>query len=237
MLGRHVTEALTERGHEVRVLSRKSPDHPVDLTTGSGLEAAIEGCDVVVDASNNASRHAADTLVGGSRRLLAAEAAAGVGHHVCVSIVGCDLVPFGYYRAKVEQEKVVEDGPVPWSIVRATQFHEFAAGLLGISPVIPVPGGKVQTVASAEVAVAVADAAECPALGKRLSVAGPEIVEIGALVREWKSITGSHSLRLPIPVPGKMGRAIRAGALTTAHPDVRGTLTFGAWLKRNRSRD
>jgi uncharacterized protein YbjT (DUF2867 family) len=101
-LGRHVSTELRSRGHEIRVLSRTSPEYRVDLLTGAGLEPALSGCDVVVDASN-ASRKAAAVLVGGTRRLLAAEQAAGVGHHVCVSIVGCDQVPMGYYRVKTEQ--------------------------------------------------------------------------------------------------------------------------------------
>jgi len=129
-LGSLVLAELTQRGHDVRALSRSAPEYRVDLATGEGLEAALAGCDVVVDASNNSSRHAADILVGGSRRLLAAEQAAGVKHHVCVSIVGCEQVPMGYFTAKAEQEQVVEQGPVPWSIVRATQFHEYVLAML-----------------------------------------------------------------------------------------------------------
>ena len=88
-LGRHVTGELRTRGLQVRVLSRSAPEHPIDLTTGDGLGPALKGCDVVVDASNNSSRRAAATLVAGSRRL-EAEETAGVGHHVGVSIVGCE---------------------------------------------------------------------------------------------------------------------------------------------------
>ena len=116
-LGSLVAAELARRGHEVRVLSRSAPEYRVDLATGSGLADALAGCDVVVDASNNSSRHAADILVGGSRRLLAAEAAVGVKHHVCVSIAGCEQVPMGYFTAKAQQEQVVEQGPVPWSVV------------------------------------------------------------------------------------------------------------------------
>jgi uncharacterized protein YbjT (DUF2867 family) len=89
MLGRQVAQELRARGHQVRTLSRHSPD----LTTGEGLDVALAGCDVVVDASNDASKRAAETLVEGTRRLLAAEERAGVGHHVGVSIVGCECVP------------------------------------------------------------------------------------------------------------------------------------------------
>ncbi|WP_219838158.1 SDR family oxidoreductase [Paenibacillus sp. R14(2021)] len=92
-LGRRVVDKLRLQKHEVRVLSRTSPKYRVDLTTGEGLDFALEGCDTVIDASNNATSKAADTLVDGSRRLLAAEKNAGVSHHICVSIVGCERVP------------------------------------------------------------------------------------------------------------------------------------------------
>jgi nucleoside-diphosphate-sugar epimerase len=98
-LGRHVTAELAARGHDVRVLSRGSAQHPVDLVTGQGLAAALDGCAVVIDASNaSAPKRAAQVLVEGSRRLLAAEQQAGVSHHVGISIVGCERVPMGYYR-------------------------------------------------------------------------------------------------------------------------------------------
>ena len=139
-LGRHVTAELAERGHEVRVLSRSSQHYPVDLVTGRGLAAALDGCAVVVDASNaSAPRRATQVLVEGSRRLLAAEQRAGVSHHVGISIVGCERVPMGYYRVKAEQEQVIEHGPVPWSIVRATQFHELAAMALAAAGEVACP--------------------------------------------------------------------------------------------------
>ncbi len=234
MLGRLVVQEVRRRGHEARVLSRHSPDYPVDLATGAGLEAALAGCDAVVDASNAIGK-AADVLVDGSKRLLAAEQAAGVRHHVCVSIVGCDQVPMSYYAAKTEQERVVERGPVPWSIVRSTQFHEFVAGLFaqgtrwGILPMLRAP---VQPVAVAEAAVAVVDVALGAPLMGRHNVVGPEIVEASELARVWQRAAGRRgAVRLPIPLPGKLGRALRAGLVTEDRPDVRGSVTFGQWLK------
>jgi uncharacterized protein YbjT (DUF2867 family) len=236
-LGRRVAEELRSRGHEVRVLSRSSPDYRVDLTTGDGLAPAVAGCDVVVDASNDSSKHAAQTLVGGSRRLLAAGPAAGVRHHVGVSIVGCERVPLGYFRAKAEQELVVERGPVPWSLVRATQFHELVAATLesaGRWRVLPVPRAALQPVACAEVARAVANVAEgAPRLG-RVEVAGPEVADVRDLARTWRSATGRRALLLPVPLPGRLGRALRAGALTAERPDVSGTANFAAWLGPSR---
>ncbi|MDK1473485.1 NAD(P)H-binding protein [Streptomyces sp. 549] len=233
-LGRRVAAELGARGHEVRVLSRSAPEYRVDLTTGAGLDEALLGVDAVVDASNNAStKGAARTLVDGSRRLLAAGEAAGVRHHVCVSIVGCERVPMGYYRTKAEQERVVERGPLPWTLLRATQFHELAAGAVAAGArwrVLPAPGARLQTVAAAEVAVAVADVAEKPAARDRVEVAGPLVEDARDLVRQWLAATGRRALVVPVAVPGALGRALREGGLTTARPDVRGTTTFAQWL-------
>lgn len=234
MLGKLVVQEVRRRGHEARVLSRRSPEYPVDLATGSGLAAALAGCDAVVDASNAVGK-AADVLVGGSKRLLAAERAAGVGHHVCVSIVGCDLVPMGYYAAKTEQERVVEKGAVPWSIVRSTQFHDFVAGLFSQGArwgVLPMLKARLQPVSVAEAAGAVADVALGAPLMKRLNVAGPEIVEARELALVWQQASGRRgAVRLPVPLPGKLGQALRAGAATAERPDVRGSVTFGQWLQ------
>jgi uncharacterized protein YbjT (DUF2867 family) len=231
-LGKHITAELSQRGHEVRVLSRSSPAFPVDLSTGTGLQAALTGCSTVVDASNS-QRKARQVLVDGTRRLLAAEQRAGVGHHVCVSIVGCDQLPLGYYRVKTEQEQVVQQGSVPWTIVRATQFHELAASLFTASAryrVLPAPRLPVQPVAAAEVASAVAAAAGRDPAGRRIQVAGPQVSTIADLARSWRSVTGKPAMLLPVPLPGKMGRGLRAGGLTTSDADFVGTITFADWL-------
>jgi uncharacterized protein YbjT (DUF2867 family) len=233
-LGRHVSAELAGSGHDIRVLSRRSADYPVDLITGQGLAAALDGCAAVVDASNASSpRRAAQVLVQGSGRLLAAEQQAGVGHHVCISIVGCERVPMGYYRVKVEQEHVIEQGPVPWSIVRATQFHELAAAALGAAGrwhVLPVPHMQLQTVAAAQVAQVVADVAQGEPGRRRIQVAGPKVTTAAALARTWTRTTGRRAVLVPVPVPGKLGRALRTGRLTAEHADVLGTLTFADWL-------
>ncbi len=238
-IGRKVSEALARQGHEVRPFSRRATVYPVDLATGAGLEAALEGCEVVVDASNGPPRPAAKTrgvLVEGSRRLLDAEHRAGVGHHVCVSIVGIEHVPMGYYRVKVEQEQIVQQGGVPWTIVRSTQFHDLIAALLsGAARARILPGARArfQPVDVAEAAEAVASAATAPPRSGRLTVAGPEVHELRSLGRLWREVTGRPTVEVPIPLPGKLGRALRAGGLTCADPDVRGTGTFADWLRAN----
>jgi uncharacterized protein YbjT (DUF2867 family) len=236
-LGRHVVGELERRGHEVRVLSRKSAEHPADLVTGTGLAAALEGADAVVDASNaGPSRRAAEALlVEGNRRLLAAERAAGVAHHVAVSIVGIDRVPYGYYRVKLAQEAVVRGGPVPWTIVRATQFHQLLAlvfervARFGVLPGAAVP---LQPVDPREVAVVLADTVEAEASGEITRYAGPERRLARELAETWRLETGRRALMLPVPLPGAVGRALRAGGLTERGAWT-GRTTFAEWLRES----
>jgi uncharacterized protein YbjT (DUF2867 family) len=122
---------------------------------------------------------------------------------------------------------------VPWTLVRATQFHELVDLALTAAVrwrFVPIPAGQLQTIASAEVARVVADVAEREPRRGRVEVAGPQVMTIGDLAGTWLSATGQRAVRVPVPVPGKLGRALRAGALTTAHPDVLGTQTFADWL-------
>lgn len=232
-LGKHIVANLQHRGHEIRVLSRSSPDFPVDLVSGKGLDTALDGCAAVVDASNASSpKRAEQVLVAGTRRLLAAEQRVGVSHHVCISIVGCERVPMGYYRVKTKQEQAVEHGPVPASIVRATQFHELVSAALaaaGRYRVLPVPRMRLQTVAAVDVASVVADVAEGEPRG-RIQVAGPQVLTARDLARTWRAATGRTAVMLPLPVPGRIGGALRDGALTVDHADVLGTITFADWL-------
>jgi uncharacterized protein YbjT (DUF2867 family) len=233
-LGHQVAAELEARGHKVRPLSRHAPEYRVDLATGDGLGPALAGCDVVVDASNSASRKPAAILVDGSRRLLEAEAAAGVKHHVCVSIVGCDRVPMSYFRAKADQERVVGQGTVPWSTVRSTQFHELVGTVLAAAGrwrVLAMPQGVLQPVACADAARAIADVAEGAPLNRCLTVAGPEVREVRDLARTWREVTGHRAALIPVPVPGTVGRALRSGALTAPWPDVRGATGFADWLR------
>jgi uncharacterized protein YbjT (DUF2867 family) len=238
-IGRRVAAALRREDHEVRTPSRRSPEYRVDLTTGAGLDAALEGCEVVVDASNGPPvppSKSRQVLVEGSFRLLAAERRAGVGHHVCVSIVGVDHVPLGHYRVKVEQERVVEAGEVPWTIVRATQFHDLLGGWFAAAArvyVSPLAEVRVQPVDVEEAGGAVARFAVGSALAKRVNVAGPEVQDLGSLARMWRDAHRAHTLDVPIPLSlmGGLGRALREGSLTCANPDVRGTRTFADWLQ------
>ena len=163
-------------------------------------------------------------LVDGTKRLLEVSEA----HHVCVSIVGIEAVPLGYYRVKVEEEDVVRSSGRSWTIVRATQFHELLGGFVraaGARHVRLRSAALFQPVAAAEVGHAVADVAEGSARHTTLNVAGPEVRTLSEL-----SDLGASGLPLPLPLPPRLGRALRAGGLTIDTPDVRGSTTFSAWL-------
>lgn len=231
-IGREVVRLLRERGREVLVLGRSSPEHPVNVVTGAGLDAALTGCDTVVDASN-AMRGARDAVVTGTRHLLAAEQRAGVGHHIGITIVGCDVVPFGYYRAKTRQDAVVRESPVPHSLVRATQFHTLFGSLFAATArfgVVPLAGGLSQPVDVVEAAEVVADVAEHAPLNADTTVGGPEVRELADLARVWKASVSSRAMPIRVGLPG--AKEIKAGALTIANPDTRGTVTFEQWLSR-----
>lgn len=230
VVGRHVVDVARERGHDVVVLSRSEG---VDLTTGAGLAERLAGVEVVIDTSNQMSQKRADSeaFFGGvTRTLLAAERAAGVRHHVALSIVGVDDVDSGYYAGKRLQERVLAEGEVPWSVLRATQFHEFAEQALEfvkIGPFSLVPRMLSQPVAAREVGEALVDLAEGEPAGRAPELAGPERLQMVDLAR--KAARGRRRV-IGIPVPGAAGKAMRAGALCPTGPGPRGTVTFDAWL-------
>lgn len=241
-LGARVVTELVRRGHDVGALSRTAPaalpagahHHAVDLVTGAGLDDALRGVEVVVDASNGPPNGADDVLVGGTRRLLSAERAAGVRHHVGVSIVGIEDVPMGYYRTKVAQEEEIVRGGVPWTILRATQFHDLVAMLFGATSryrVLPGFRALLQPVAVDEVALAVADLAEGAPRLAREEIVGPEVVELRDLARAWRAQTGRRAMVVPGRLPGGLGRALRRGGLIDPDAPVRGRTTFAAWLE------
>ena len=193
-IGAPLAEELERRGHEVRALSRRSSEYPIDLETGAGLEEALGGCEALVDASNDgpSEKRARAVLIDGGRRLLDAAATAGVGHHVCISIIGIDRVRQGYayYRVKLEQEALAEGSGIPYSIVRATQFHTLLDMLFsGTSRLRLLPGGaaKIQPVDNGEVAAVIADRVEGGPIAGRETVAGPEVLELGEMARSWRA--------------------------------------------------
>ncbi|MFI7597345.1 SDR family oxidoreductase [Actinoplanes sp. NPDC049681] len=236
LTGRHVAEALTGAGHEVVVLAR---GRGVDLLTGAGLDAALPGVDVTVDVSNVTTMKR-EVAVGfferAGRNLVDAAARAGVRHHVVLSIVGIDRVRTGYYEGKLRQEQVVRDGGVPWSVLRATQFHEFAGQLLERlpGPIAVVPAMKVQPVAVREVAEALAALAVGEPRGMAGDLAGPRVESLVGMARRLIAAGGARRRPvMPLWVPGPMGR----GGLLPTGPGPRGTETFDEWLTARRYAD
>jgi uncharacterized protein YbjT (DUF2867 family) len=230
MLGGPLVEQLRERGHEVLAAGRRGPV-VLDLTTGEGLEHAVEGVDAIVNcATNPLGRDAREVEVEGTARLLEAGRRAGVGHLVYISIVGVDRLNYRYYQYKVHGEKVVEHSGVPWSILRATQFFPFVERLLTSSPVLLAPRGFVlQPVAVEEVAERLVRALDEGPAGRMPDFAGPEVREVADLAR---SLRKARRLRRPILrpwLPGGMAKAGREGALINAGAQ-RGTLGWEAWL-------
>jgi uncharacterized protein YbjT (DUF2867 family) len=187
LIGSKLVEKLRMDGHEPLAAS---PDSGVNAFTREGLAEALEGAQVLVDVSNApASDDAAvlDFFQTSSCNLLAAEMAAGVGHHVALSVVGIDRLPeSGYFRAKVAQEEVVKAGPVPYTILRATQFFEFIGRIADSSTdgeTVRLPPALVQPEAADDVASALADVALGSPLYDTVELAGPEAFRLDELAR------------------------------------------------------
>jgi uncharacterized protein YbjT (DUF2867 family) len=232
VVGRHVVTALQEAGHDAVVLTRSNG---VDLEAGSGLDAALAGVAAVVDASNvlTLSRdRSVQFFTAVTRHLLAAEERAGVSHHLALSIVGVDRVDFGYYEGKRRQEELVLAAPLRGTVLRATQFHEFAEQTLARSrgPVVVVPRMRSQPVAAREVGAELARLAVGPAAGLAPELAGPEVLEMTDMVRDVVRRRRLRRVVLPLRVPGQAGKAMAQGALLPAGAGPRGQQTFAEWL-------
>jgi len=240
VLGARVVAELAARGDDVRVLSRgprqsrvdaEIEHRPVDLASGEGLAEAVAGTEVVIDAAN-ALRQAKQVLVEGTGRLLAAEAEAGVAHHVAISIVGCDRVPTSYYATKVAQEGAVEAGTVPWSLIRATQFHQLIAGAFASAArfrVAPTGAALLQPIEPGAVARRVADLAHAGPSGRVGDVGGPELLSLTELSATWRRHAAHRLLPLRVPMLGRLGRSLRDGGLCNREAAVE-SKTFDRWL-------
>jgi uncharacterized protein YbjT (DUF2867 family) len=243
-VGRHVVTALLVRGHRVNVLSRRggTPDPRAvafvgDIGTGAGLPAALDGVDTMIDVANVLTTNqekAVRYFTESTQTVGRLGAAAGVSHLVVLSIVGCDRVAFGYYRGKVAQEDAALGGPVPATVLRATQFHEFARQNLSrfrLGPVALMPGMRCQPIAASEVAMALADVAEKPAVGGRApDVGGPEIEWLPDMARAVSECLGPRTRIVPLRMPGAIGRAMRGDALLLDSGGVARGPSFQEWL-------
>lgn len=240
LIGRQLAANLVAAGHDATALGR---DDGIDTTTGFGLAAALAGAEVAVDLTNSPSWADGDVLAfftASTAHLLAAEQEAGVRHHVILSIVGADRLPdSGYLRAKVAQERLVEAGGAPFSIVRSTQFFEFVPGIADtgtVDGVVRVSPAHLQPIASRDVVAHLAEVVAGPALGRTVEIAGPEPLGVDELVRRLFAVTGDARTVLSDPHAGYFGAELDDAALTPtpgAETWIAPT-TYGSWLAEGR---
>src|SRR5258707_8217914 len=189
LIGKKVVTNLRQHGYEA---VPASPSSGVNTVTGEGLAQALAGAQVVVDVANAPSWEDKAVMAffeTSGRNLLAAEAAAGVGHHVALSVVGTDrLLASGYFRAKMAQEKLIKASPIPYTIVRATQFFEFVGGIAQAATegqTVRLPPALMQPIVSDDVAAALARVAVAEPLNRTVELAGPEPIQQDELVRRY----------------------------------------------------
>lgn len=229
-LGRALLDRFRETGRSVRALSRQARPSAEwvagDLATGDGIALALTGVDTIV--------HCATTLGNGdiaaTRRLI--DLAAPGTHLVYISIVGIDRVPFGYYRAKLAVERDIEESSLPWTILRATQFHDLIRRVFDGQrrlPVLAVPAFSFQPVDVREVAGRLADLAVAPPAGHVPDMGGPQIRSASDLARAYLRATGRHRAILPVRLPGATFRAYREGGHLAPDHAV-GKITFDRYL-------
>lgn len=236
LVGKKVVKDLQGRGHEVVAAS---PSSGVNSVTGEGLPNALTGTRVVVDVTNAPSWEDNAVLAffeTSTRNLLAAEAAAGVGHHVALSVVGTDrLLTSGYFRAKMAQENLIKASPIPYTIVRATQFFEFASGIAQSATegqTVRVPPALMQPIAADDVAAAIADVALAQPLNGTAEVAGPEPIRQDEFVRRFLTAAGNAITMITDPEAMYYGLRVDDKSLTPGEHPRLGTTRFGDWLRQ-----
>jgi uncharacterized protein YbjT (DUF2867 family) len=237
LIGKKLVNKLRESGHEVVAAS---PSSGVNTVTREGLAPALAGAQVVVDVANapdwedNAVLAFFETS---GRNLLAAEAAAGVGHHVALSVVGTDrLLASGYFRAKLAQEKLIKASPIPYTIVRATQFYEFVGGIAQFATegqTVRVPPVPMQPVAADDVAAVLADVAIASPLNGTFELAGPEPIRQDDLVRQFLKATGDARTVITDSKALYYGITVNDQSLTPGDNPRLGTIRFEDWLRRS----
>jgi uncharacterized protein YbjT (DUF2867 family) len=240
-LGRVVVERLAAQGRQVRVLSRRPPPAergPAgwatgDLKTGRGIDAAVAGADVIV--------HCATGLgdVGAGQHLIASARRAGSPHLAYISIVGVDRIPVGYYKSKLEVERQVENSGLPWTVLRATQYHQLilrGCQALAHLPVLPVPAGTAfQPVDAREVAARLAELTTGPAAGRVPDMGGPEVRGAASLALSYLAARGRDRPVVPVRLPGAVFAGYRRGAHLAPDHAV-GQVTFEEFLAERLAR-
>ncbi|MGW5668413.1 SDR family oxidoreductase [Micromonospora sp. NPDC003776] len=235
-LGRLVTPLLREAGHPVRVLSRRggrpadSVEHvTADLLTGTGIEPALRGVRTVLHLAGGQKGDDEAT-----RHLVRAAQRAGVRHLVYISVVGADRVPLAWLRSKLDAERAIADSGIPWTTLRAAQFHDLVlvmAEKMAKLPIVPVPGGlRFQPVDAREVADRLVELALGAPAGLVPDLVGPGVQGLDELMRGYLRAVGKRRPFLPVRMPGRAGRAYRNGDNLTLDGATTGTRTWEAFL-------
>jgi uncharacterized protein YbjT (DUF2867 family) len=237
LIGKKVVNNLRQQGHEVVAAS---PSSGVNTVTGEGLAQALAGAQVVVDVANAPSwedKAVLEFFEKSGRNLLAAEAAAGVGHHLALSVVGTDrLLASGYFRAKMAQENLIKASSIAYTIVRATQFFEFVGAIVQSATegqTVRIPPALMQPIAADDVAAAMTEAALAKPLNGTVELAGPEPIRQDELVRQFLSKTGDARTVVADPKALYYGLAMNDQSLMPSdHPHLVPT-RFADWLSHN----
>ena len=237
LIGTKLVNNLRQQGHEVVAAS---PSSGVNAVTGEGLAEALNGAQVVVDVANAPSwedKAVLEFFETSSRNLLAAEAAAGVKHHVALSVVGTDrLLASGYFRAKMAQEKLIKAAQIPYTIVRATQFFEFAGGIAQNATegaTVRLPSALMQPIAADDVASALADVAVSKPMNGMLEIAGPEQIRQDELIRQFLSASGDERKVITDVHARYYGLDVNDQSLVPGANPRLGAIRFAEWLSRN----
>jgi uncharacterized protein YbjT (DUF2867 family) len=234
LIGSKVVARLRKAGHEVLAAA---PDTGVNTLTGEGLEVALNGAEVVVDLANSRSFEpsaAMDFFTAHEKNLLAAEAQAGVRHHVALSIVGADRSPDnGYFRAKVAQEDLIKASGVPYTIVRSTQFMEFLGGIADAAQKdgeVDIATGLFQPIAADDVAAAVAETATAAPRNGTIEIAGPERAPFDEIVGQYLKLTGDRRPVHADPEARYYGGKVERMSLVPTGDARLGATTLADWF-------
>jgi uncharacterized protein YbjT (DUF2867 family) len=239
LIGSKTVAILRQGGYEVVAAS---PNTGVNTITGEGLKAAMAGAQVVIDLANSPSfedKAVLEFFQTSGRNLLAAEAAAGVRHHVALSIVGTDRSDNGYFRAKVAQEKLIKSSGIPYTIIRSTQFMEFLKGIADSSVdgnMVRISPGLFQPIAADDVAAIVADVALAPPRNGIVEIAGPQRAPFNEIVARYLKAGGDAREVVRDPEARYFGGRVEERSLVPLGEARLGRIGFDEWLRRSRAR-